>query len=124
MTTIPTTVATTAGGERCRAVERVLGDVLAAAQTRGAVRLRGRHPDGTGGPATAAAAGAARDLVEQAARAGQLTWTALLERQVHAAYAHTDPLRLRAELVRTAAVVLAWIQALDDRRAGSKGATR
>lgn len=72
-------------------------------------------PDGTGGHGTVAAASAARDETEAAARAGGLTWRHILAEEVMEAFAEEDPQRLRRELIQVAAVAVKWVQALDRR---------
>jgi hypothetical protein len=56
-----------------------------------------------------------RDLCDQAARDGRLTWRHILLEEVFEALAEDDPAKLRIELVQSAAVITAWIEALDRR---------
>ncbi|GAB2922851.1 hypothetical protein ACFMQL_30180 [Nonomuraea fastidiosa] len=81
-------------------------------------------PDGTGGHGTVAAADAARDETETAARAGGLTWRHILAEEVMEAFAEEDPQRLRRELIQVAAVAVKWVQALDRRPAGDRPGAR
>lgn len=81
--------------------------------------IQEKLPDGTGpgGPDGASAAARARREVEEASRAGTLTWRHILHEEVLEAFAEDDPARLRAELVQVAAVAVKWIQDLDRRAA-------
>lgn len=79
------------------------------------------HPDGTSNDRRAAEA--YRRLCQLAAEQGKVTWKLILEEEVQEAFAETDPVRLRAELVQVAAVCAAWIGDID-RRAAPAGASR
>ena len=70
-------------------------------------------PNGTGGPGARAVAEWARQDCQSAAAAGRVTWADVLEEEVAEAFAESDPVRLRAELVQVAAVAVQWIEALD-----------
>lgn len=76
------------------------------------------HPDGTG-PGYRAAAFEARRRCQRAARSGLVTYKDILEEEVYEAFAETDPVELREELVQVAAVAVAWIEKLDRERAAS-----
>lgn len=76
------------------------------------------HPDGTGRPGDGFQAEMAREICK-ANGPGEDNWRDILTEEVHEAYAETDPARLRAELVQVAAVVVAWIEAIDRRGPGS-----
>jgi hypothetical protein len=71
------------------------------------------HPDGTGRPGDAALADAARKRCDSAFKAGKGTYRHILEKEVFEAFAETDKLFLRAELVQVAAVATAWIEKLE-----------
>ncbi|MEU4172137.1 NUDIX hydrolase [Streptomyces sp. NPDC026665] len=73
------------------------------------------HPDGTGTASQQVAAGAARARCQVAAERGEVTWRLISEEEHAEAMAESDPVKLRAELVQSAAVKVAWIQALDRR---------
>ncbi|MEV1063416.1 hypothetical protein [Streptomyces sp. NPDC050263] len=75
------------------------------------------HPDGTGQYPETVDADVARMACEQAAKGGYLDWLHILRADVAEAFAETDPVRLRAGLIRTAAVAAGWAHAID-RRAG------
>lgn len=62
-----------------------------------------RHRDGTGSGVMATAG---------------TTWHHILSAHAAAAFAESDPARLRVELVQVAAVVVAWVQAIDRRPVG------
>ncbi|MFJ3794975.1 hypothetical protein ACIPSJ_01665 [Streptomyces sp. NPDC090088] len=78
------------------------------------------HPDGTGPTVEIVPGWTAGDLAEAArsmcnlhAHQGILTWRDVFGEEAAEALAESDPVRLRAELIQVAAVVLAWIQSID-----------
>ncbi|MGW0795150.1 NUDIX hydrolase [Streptomyces sp. NPDC002692] len=80
------------------------------------------HPDGTGGDDATLLGrsfAAYRDLVRRACKEaearGEVTWALIDLEEDFEALAETDLTRLRAELVQSAAVKVAWIQAIDRR---------
>lgn len=97
----------------------VLGDVVEERLRQDEKWGEQNHPDGTAQPGSKETADDMRDLCNANAKAGVLTWTDILDEEIAEAYAETDT-KLRTELVQTAAVVVAWIEAID-RRAGSTG---
>ena len=72
------------------------------------------HPDGTD-----ASFVPSRDvytrLCNDAFSVGKGTWRHILSEEVYEAYAESDVVLLRAELVQVAAVTAAWIEAIDRR---------
>lgn len=88
------------------------------------------HPNGTGPdhvmwPAVAvkvksygAIADAAKQATDTAAKLGGLTYADILLEEVFEAMAEADAARLRAELIQSAAVCVAWIQKIDRDKAG------
>lgn len=74
------------------------------------------HPDGTSAlyvkPAQIAKMTTARRAAE-----GKVTWVDIFHEEVMEAFAETDPEKLRAELVQAVAVGVAWIEAIDRRKA-------
>ena len=56
-------------------------------------------------------------ICDQAAKEDRLTWREILLEEVYEALAETDQKRLRTELVQLAAVAVAWVEAIDRRRA-------
>lgn len=79
------------------------------------------HPDGTG-PNAPMSMGiaetirdATRDECDAAAKDGTLTWRHILNEEVMEAYAEDDTAALRKELIQSAAVIVAWIEAIDRR---------
>lgn len=56
-----------------------------------------------------------RRLCDDAFAVGKGTWRHILNEEVFEAYAETDPILLRAELVQVGAVTAAWIEAIDRR---------
>jgi hypothetical protein len=72
------------------------------------------HSDGTG-ERFRADADMYRADCDAAARAGSLHWFDILLEEVYEAAAESDPKKLRVELVQSAAVIMAWIEAIDRR---------
>ncbi len=74
------------------------------------------HPDGT---ANDQFHRAMRDRAiaacNKAAADGKVTWRDILTEESHEAYAETDLVRLRSELIQVAAVATAWIEDIDSR---------
>ncbi|MEU5883387.1 nucleoside triphosphate pyrophosphohydrolase [Spirillospora sp. NPDC047279] len=103
-------------------LEVVLADV--AAERRAQERIWGvqEFPDGTG-PEYEARADEAKAEVGASSKRGRLTWRHILTEEFYEALAESDPVRLRTELVQTAAVAVQWIQSLDRRHGGSPHAT-
>lgn len=78
------------------------------------------HPDGTG-EMYARDAENARFRCQRAAAKGEVTWQHILDEEVAEAYAESDPVKLRAELVQVAAVAVAWVDAIDRRAVAANG---
>lgn len=74
--------------------------------------------DGTGLPSDQACAEFAKLITDTNDDAGTLTWRDILHEEVCEAFAETDPVKLRTELVQVAAVAVKWVEAID-RRADS-----
>ena len=55
----------------------------------------------------------ARDVTDQAANLGTVTWADILLEEVAEGLAEADPSRLRAELIQVAAVAVAWVEKID-----------
>lgn len=76
------------------------------------------HPDGTAKTlGTMAAAQRAKFVTDAAAANGRVTWRDILNEEVAEAFAESDEDALRAELIQVAAVTVAWVEAIDRRRA-------
>lgn len=73
------------------------------------------HPDGTGGPVMQQRADEARAQCQYLAANGGPDWRSILLEEVYEALAESDPEKLRAELVQSAAVIAAWLADLDSR---------
>lgn len=73
------------------------------------------HPDGTGSIGNKMESDFRRKDCDAAFNAGNGTWRQILLEEVYEALAESDPEKLREELVQTAAVCVAWIQAIDRR---------
>jgi hypothetical protein len=74
------------------------------------------HPDGTH-HSWGREADTAKDAYEQAVAAGVMTWQHVLLEEVMEAFAETDPVTLREELIQVAAVAVAWAESIDRREA-------
>ena len=66
------------------------------------------HPNGAGDEYIAAA-NEARTVCAEAFAQGVGTWRDVLAEEVYEAFAETDPVLLRAELIQVAAVAAAWV---------------
>jgi hypothetical protein len=73
-----------------------------------------RHPDGTG-PEALEWAERAREMCQQSARDGAVTWAQIFEEEAAEALAEQNPAALRTELIQCATVIAAWIHDLDRR---------
>lgn len=73
------------------------------------------HPDGTGTLYQIRQSVAARAVCNEAASRGQVTWNVILNEEVKEAFAESDPVKLRTELIQVAAVAMSWIEAIDRR---------
>lgn len=70
----------------------------------------------SGVPEAISAADAARiyrQITQAAAKDGELTWRDIALEEIAEAFAEDNPERLRAELVQTAAVFVAWVEGID-----------
>lgn len=74
------------------------------------------HRDGTG-YAYEANRERCRRACQQAFGENVGTWADVLLEEVYEALAETDPVKLREELIQTAAVCVSWIEAIDRRQA-------
>lgn len=74
------------------------------------------HPDGTGGLFLTHMAHTLRAECQEAADRGDVSWRQILMEECAEAFAETDPAKLRAELVQSAAVIAAWLADLDSRQ--------
>ena len=73
------------------------------------------HPDGTGNEGFINRANMAKMSCNIAAKHGTITYRHILDEEVQEAFAESDPVKLRAELVQVAAVAVAWIECIDRR---------
>ena len=72
------------------------------------------HPDGTS-INNKWLADIARNITDQNAQNGKLTWLDILNEEVGEASAEETPEALRTELIQSAAVLVAWIECIDRR---------
>lgn len=73
------------------------------------------HPDGTGGEGSERLASLAQHYCETKFKAGEGTWMDILNEETCEAFAESDTLKLRKELVQCGAVIVAWLEAIDRR---------
>jgi hypothetical protein len=73
-----------------------------------------RHGDGTSST-YADTADHWKDVVNEDADDGGSKWAHILLEEIFEALSETDPARLRAELVQSAAVIVCWIEDIDSR---------
>lgn len=73
------------------------------------------HPSGTGRENDKEVADHFRALCDSAAKNGNLTYRDIANEEIAEAYAESDPLKLRTELIQTAAVLVAWAETIDRR---------
>lgn len=111
---------------RRMATEQVLVEVKGERLRQEAKWGQQDHPDGTGdawafcsgrhqGWAEEAADDARRRCQEASGRAWGDTYALILNEEVAEAFAEDSPERLREELIRVAAVAVAWVEAIDRR---------
>jgi hypothetical protein len=80
----------------------------------------GDHPDGTGYAYLREQAEKAARECETAFAAGMGSWRLTLRKEYRSALACTEPDHLRDELLRVAAVAVAWANAIEQRRQGGE----
>lgn len=93
----------------------VLGEV-AAELARAEAKFPDQHlPDGTGAPQWAGFRDAQREHTDSKLADGTVTWLDVVLEEAYEAFAETDPVLLRAELVQVAAMAVRWIEDIDGR---------
>jgi hypothetical protein len=117
-----------ASAEPRTAVAAVLAEVQAERDRQDARWGEQNHPDGTGpdidflGTPLDIHVAAFRRSCQDAAAAGKPTWFGISLEEDFEAYAERDPAMLRAELIQSIAVKVAWVQAIDRRTSGGLSA--
>lgn len=96
---------------------RILADIAIERDQQDVKWGQQAHPDGTGDPALAAYAMLAKQRTDDAAQSGVLTWMLILNEEFAEACVESDLSKLRAELIQTAAVAVAWVEDIDRRGA-------
>lgn len=94
--------------------EKIAAEVIAEVDR--SIRLHGdqRHlPIGGGRYQDQAAATRSRMITDTNARLGLVSWQDILREEFHEAFAETEPLKVRAEMIQVAAVALKIIDAID-----------
>lgn len=74
------------------------------------------HPDGTGGIGFERLRDTFKEVCDEAARKGELTWAHITQEEHHEALAESDEAKLEAELLQDAAVKIEWIECIRRRR--------
>lgn len=74
------------------------------------------HRDGTGRVGDDLLAQVAIKTCNSAASRGLITWRHILAEEVAEAFAESDPLKLKAELIQVATVAAAWIEDIEQRQ--------
>ncbi|MCA2331883.1 hypothetical protein JF714_15680 [Mycobacterium avium] len=93
-------------------VDSVLDLVFAEREAQDAQWGEQNHPDGTGTESLKYLAGVAKRDCQRAALDGRLTYRHILDEEVAEAFAETDPIKLKTELIQVAAVAVAWVEKL------------
>jgi predicted house-cleaning noncanonical NTP pyrophosphatase (MazG superfamily) len=96
------------------ALSRVLADIARERENQDRVWGMQEFPDGTG-PEYARRADEAKAECAAAHARGELTWRHILTEEFLEALAESDLVRLREELIQTAAVAVQWVQSIDRR---------
>lgn len=104
----------------------VLGEVVAERERQDAKWGQQNHLDGTGDDrhlfrtASRETYGTlcylARTMCQHAAEQGTVTFADIFMEEVFEALAESDPAKLRTELIQSAAVLVAWVEAMDRRQ--------
>jgi hypothetical protein len=111
------------GGNNMTATPRVLVEIGRERIKQDQKWGEQNHPNGTGpdiwwmlglgdGPGRRIAA-RAKSMTDRRAKAGSVTWRDILIGEVAEAFAESDPLKLRGELIQVAAVATQWVEAID-----------
>jgi hypothetical protein len=91
----------------------VIRDVLAEL-AHAEAKFPDQHlPDGSGNPRWAALRDIQRAETDRKLAAGTATWLDVVLEETYEAFAETDPVLLRAELVQAAAMLVRWIRDID-----------
>lgn len=72
-----------------------------------------RHPNATAITGDRDRANNARHVCDVLAERGMVGWRDILNEEVQEAFAESDPVKLREELIQCAAVIAAWVYDLD-----------
>ncbi|WP_433478838.1 hypothetical protein ACQPZP_18415 [Spirillospora sp. CA-142024] len=105
------------------ALATVLADVAAERDAQDRMWGVQEFPDGSEPEFTRQAEEAKRECAAAWSQ-GELTWHHILAEEFFEALAESDPVRLRNELVQTAAVAVKWVQSLDRRHGGTVHRTK
>lgn len=97
---------------------QVVEDILAEL-AKAMAKFPDQHlPNGTGGGEWAVMRDRRREVVDHKLSNGTATWMDVVLEESYEAFAETDPVPLRAELVQVAAMAIRWIQDIDRRPTG------
>lgn len=96
--------------------DAVIRAVIAEEQSQDGKWGEQNHPNGTGLFGDKEKADFAREVTDDAARNGTLTWKHILNEEVLEAFAESDLDRLEEELIQVAAVSTQWARAIHRQR--------
>lgn len=103
---------------------RVFADITAERARQDAKWGVQRHPDGTSNdPDDTQMAEMWKDIVDRDAAQGTTNWVNILSEEMFEAFAETDPVKLRAELIQCAAVITNWVEDIDSRTVSARPQT-
>lgn len=94
----------------------VLGEILRERARQDAKWGPQDHPSGTGLPGDRYEADLARQVCDEAAKSGRQCWRLIAMEEFREALAEPEGPELRRELIQTAAVLVHWIECIDQRR--------
>jgi hypothetical protein len=102
--------------EKMAAQEKIWVDILAERGRQDDKFGEQHHPDGTeDGIYQTTVADNARTWCQITANTGSVTWRDILNEEIQEAFAEVAPAKLRAELIQSAAVLVAWVEDIDSR---------
>ena len=120
MTTTPSESTAATDAAVVRDHQPALGSTMSEMDRQDAKWGPQTHPDGTGIRGDAPRAHKAKQVTDDAARAGTLTWRQILDEEIFEAYAETDPQKLYDELTQVSGVSMQWANDVV-RKAAEKG---
>lgn len=102
-------------GQTNENLAKIFGDILTERQRQDDKWGEQNHPDGTGDEHYKQMEEAYKFKVDSVAAVGEDTWDLILLEEIYEALAESDVTKLRKELIESAAVIVAWVGAIDRR---------